>query len=144
MFYVYGHDGHLEFRIITILAKFPSLNPWLLRIKFSSNRPSSFAEEVAECADGRRTMDDGWTTEAAYPISFHESFGSGELKTPFNDYLTCNCKLQIRTYLFQIICFFFITGTPQIRIVWLQPLLLIRRFLTTLQTLLEIIEILSI
>ena len=46
VFTIYGHGGHLEFRIKTILAIFRSPNPWRLHIKFGYIWLSGFREEV--------------------------------------------------------------------------------------------------
>ena len=43
VFTIYGHDGHLEFRIKTILAIFRSPSAWTLHMKFGY---SGFRGEV--------------------------------------------------------------------------------------------------
>ena len=68
-FTIYGHGGHLQFLIKTILAIFRSPRAWMLHMKFGYIWPSGFRGEVVwKC---------GRTTEASHPIS---SFRSGELK----------------------------------------------------------------
>ena len=46
VFIIYGHGGHLEFRIKTILAIFRSYNAWMLHMKFGYIWPSGFRGEV--------------------------------------------------------------------------------------------------
>ena len=45
-FYIFGHGGHLEFRIKTILAIFRSPSAWMLHMKFDYIWPSGFRGEV--------------------------------------------------------------------------------------------------
>ena len=45
-FTIFGHGGHLEFRIKTILAIFRSPSAWMLHIKFGYIWPSGFRGEV--------------------------------------------------------------------------------------------------
>ena len=78
VFTIFGHGGHLEFRIKTILAIFCSPSAWMLNMKFGYIWPNGFIEWF-ESVDGRRT-DDGRTTEASHTISSPGAFGSGELK----------------------------------------------------------------
>ena len=46
VFIIFGHGGHLEFRIKTILAIFRSPSAWMLRMKFNYIWPSDFRGEV--------------------------------------------------------------------------------------------------
>ena len=46
VFTIYGHGGHLEFRIKTILTMFCFPNTWRLHMKFGYIWPSGFREEV--------------------------------------------------------------------------------------------------
>ena len=46
VFTIYGHGGHLEFRIKTIFAIFRSTSAWMLHMKFGYIWPSGFREEV--------------------------------------------------------------------------------------------------
>ena len=45
-FTIFGHGGHLEFRIKTILAIFRSPSVWMLHMKFGYIWPSGFRGEV--------------------------------------------------------------------------------------------------
>ena len=45
-FTIYGHGGHLEFQIKTILAIFRSHSAWMLRMNFGYIWPSGFRGEV--------------------------------------------------------------------------------------------------
>ena len=74
VFTIFGHGGHLEFPIKTILAIFRSPKAWMLHMKFGYRYiwPSGFRGEVVwKC---------GRTTEAYHTISSPGAFGSGELK----------------------------------------------------------------
>ena len=74
VFTIYGHGGHLEFRIKSILASFCSPRAWMLHMKFGYIWPSGFRGEVILRVDGR-------TTEASHTVSPpRKAFGSGELK----------------------------------------------------------------
>ena len=46
VFTIYGHSGHLEFQIKTILASFCSPSAWMLHMKFSYIWSSGFREEI--------------------------------------------------------------------------------------------------
>ena len=46
VFTIFGHGGHLEFRIKTILAIFRSPSAWMLHMKFGYILPSGFRGEV--------------------------------------------------------------------------------------------------
>ena len=56
---IYGHGGHPEFRIKTILSIFRSPNAWMLHMKFGYIWPSRL----------KVWTDDGRTMEASHPIS---------------------------------------------------------------------------
>ena len=72
VFTIFGHGGHLEYRIKTILAIFRSPSAWMLYMKFGYIWPSGFRGEVVwKC---------GRTMEAYHTISSPGAFGSGELK----------------------------------------------------------------
>ena len=45
-FTIYGHGGHLEFRIKSILAIFRSPSSWMLHMKYGYIWPSGFRGEV--------------------------------------------------------------------------------------------------
>ena len=73
VFTIFGHGGHLEFRIKSILSIFRSPSAWMLHMKFGYIWPSGFRGEVVwKC---------GRTTEAYHTISSLGAFGSGELKS---------------------------------------------------------------
>ena len=46
VFTIYGHGGHLEFRIKTILAIIRSPRAWMLHMKFGYIWPGGFRGEV--------------------------------------------------------------------------------------------------
>ena len=82
VFTIFGHGGHLEFRIKTILTIFRSPRVWMLHMKFGHIWPSGFRREVVwKCG---RTTDDGRTTEASHTLNSPGAFGSGELKIDQN------------------------------------------------------------
>ena len=59
-FFIYGHGGHLEFRIKTILAIFHSPSAWMLHMKFSYIWHSGLEEKSFDSVDRRRTDDGGF------------------------------------------------------------------------------------
>ena len=73
---IFGHGGHLEFRIKTILAIFPS--PQCLDATYE------IWLHLAQWFQRRSRLkvwtDDGRTTEASHTKSSPRAFGSGELK----------------------------------------------------------------
>ena len=75
VFTIYGHGGHLEFRIKSILAIFCSPSAWMLHEIWLH-----LAQWFQRRSHLKVWTDDGRTTEASHAISSPEAFGSGELK----------------------------------------------------------------
>ena len=75
VFTIFGHDGHLEFRIKTILAIFRSPVPGCYIWNLVTFGPVVLEKSL------KVWMDDGRMTEASHTISSPGAFGSGELKT---------------------------------------------------------------
>ena len=65
VFTIFGHGGHLEFRINTILAIFRFPSAWMLHMKFGYIWPIGFRGEVVwKCG---RTTNDGRTDDGGFP-----------------------------------------------------------------------------
>ena len=109
VFTIFGHGGHLEFRIKTILTIFLSPSAWMLHMKFGYIWPSGFRGEVVwKCG---RTTDDGRTTEASHTISSPGAFGSGELKMQENG---ISWKNSLKIFLIDGACSYILFSTINI------------------------------
>ena len=70
---LFGHGGHLEFRIKTILAIFVPPEPGCYILNLVTFGPVVSEEKSFESVDGR-------LTDASHTKSSSGAFGSGELK----------------------------------------------------------------
>ena len=62
---MFGHGGHLEFRIKTILAIFHSPSAWMLHMKFGYIWPRWFQSRLAQFQ--RRSRLKVWTDDGGLP-----------------------------------------------------------------------------